>query len=89
MSHGGPARSVVLSRSAAKGVATLPEHTRRACANIIRELAAATLRGKKLLGDLGDLRSVRIGGTHRLLYRETPDQIQVVDVGPRGDVYKR
>jgi mRNA-degrading endonuclease RelE of RelBE toxin-antitoxin system len=89
MSHGLPGRRVVLSRNAAKGVASLPEHTRRACANIIRELAAGSLRGKKLLGDLRDMRSIRIGGTHRLLYRETLDQIQVVDVGPRGDVYKR
>jgi Txe/YoeB family toxin of Txe-Axe toxin-antitoxin module len=56
---------------------------------VVRELASGALRGKKLKGDLSDLRSVRLGSTHRLLYLETPDEIQIVDVGPRGDIYKR
>lgn len=56
--------------------------------NVVR-VAMGTLRGKKLKGDLSELRSVRLGSTHRLLYREMPEEIQVVDVGPRGDIYNR
>jgi mRNA-degrading endonuclease RelE of RelBE toxin-antitoxin system len=82
-------RRPVFSRNAAKGVADLPEHVRRACMNVVRELASGAMRGKKLKGDLAELRSVRLGSTHRLLYRETADEIWIVDVGPRGDIYKR
>jgi mRNA-degrading endonuclease RelE of RelBE toxin-antitoxin system len=82
-------RRPVLSKTALKGLADLPEHVRKACATIIRELAAGTARGKQLKGALSDLRSVRLGRTHRLLYRETADEIQVVEIGPRGDIYKR
>lgn len=57
--------------------------------NVIREISMGSLGGKKLKGDLSDLRSVRLGSTHRLLYREMAEEIQVVDVGPRGDMYKR
>ena len=57
--------------------------------NVVRELATGALQGKKLKGDLPELRSVRLGSTHRLLYREMAEEIQIVDVGPRGDIYKR
>lgn len=82
-------RRPTFTRSAAKGVQALPEHVHKACMNIVRELASGTIRGKKLKGELSELRSVRLGRSHRLLYRETPSEIQVIDVGPRGDVYKR
>lgn len=89
MSAGPVKRRPVLTRGAVKGIKALPEHVKRACGNVIRQLAAGTVRGKKLKGELGELRSVRLGSTHRLVYRETADEIQVVDVGPRGDIYKR
>lgn len=82
-------RRPVFSKTAQKGIAELPDHVRKACAAIVRDLAAGTARGKQLKGDLSDLRSVRLGRTHRLLYREAADEILVVDVGPRGDIYKR
>jgi len=82
-------RRPVFSKTAQKGIADLPEHIRKACGAIIRELATGTVRGKPLKGDLSDLRSVRLGRTHRLLYRETEQEILVVDVGPRGYIYKR
>jgi len=88
VSAGPTRRRPTFTRSAAKGVAELPEHVKKACMNIVRELAAGTPRGKKLKGELAELRSVRLGRTHRLLYLETTDEIQVVDVGPRGDIYK-
>lgn len=82
-------RRLVFSKNAQKGIQALPEHVRSACKNLLRDLAAGTERGKKLKGELSQLRSVRLGRTHRLLYIETAEEIQVVTVGPRGDIYKR
>jgi mRNA-degrading endonuclease RelE of RelBE toxin-antitoxin system len=80
---------VIFTRTAAKGVARLPDHVKTACENIVRQLAAGTMRGKQLKGELAALRSVRLGQGFRLLYRETEETIEVVDIGPRGDIYKR
>jgi len=82
-------RDVVFARSAAKGVARLPEHVRSACQKLVRQLASGEVRGKPLKGELAALRSMRLGQGFRLLYRETDDRIEVIDVGPRGDIYKR
>jgi len=70
-------------------VERLPEHVRSACSNALRRPAAGTERGKALKGELTGLRSLRLGQGFRLLYREAGDQIEVIDVGPRGDIYKR
>ncbi|HET7274528.1 MAG TPA: type II toxin-antitoxin system RelE/ParE family toxin [Longimicrobiaceae bacterium] len=82
-------RQIKFTKTAQKGMQALPEHVRSACMNIVRSLAEGTERGKKLRGPLHDLRSIRLGRTHRLIYRETPEEIQVIDVGPRGDSYKQ
>jgi mRNA-degrading endonuclease RelE of RelBE toxin-antitoxin system len=84
-----PRREVVLTRTAARGVERLPEHVRTACGNVLRRLASGAERGKALKGELTGLRSMRLGQGFRLLYRETEDRIEVIDVGPRGDIYKR
>lgn len=89
MSGGHGHRRPTFTRSAEKGIRELPEHVSNACMSIIRELAAGKTRGKNLKGELAELRSVRLGRSHRLLYLETPTEIHVVDVGARGDVYKR
>jgi len=82
-------RRITLTKSAAKAIQDLPEHVGKACAKVLREIGEGAARGKALKGALQELRSVRLGRSHRLLYRETPEVIQVVDIGPRGDVYKR
>jgi len=79
-------RRLLIARSAAKEIERLPPHVKEACKRILRGLADGSERGKALKGELSELRSVRLGRTHRLLYRETPGEIQVVDVGPRGDM---
>jgi mRNA-degrading endonuclease RelE of RelBE toxin-antitoxin system len=84
----GEPRGITFTRQARKGISTLPEHVLEPCKNILRELAAGTARGKKLKGDLKDLTSIRLGQGHRIIYRESLKEIQVVDVGPRGDIYK-
>jgi mRNA-degrading endonuclease RelE of RelBE toxin-antitoxin system len=84
-----PRRDVIFTRTAARGVARLPEHVKSACENVVRQLAAGTMRGKQLKGELAALHSVRLGQGFRLLYRETDAAIEIVDVGPRGDIYKR
>jgi mRNA-degrading endonuclease RelE of RelBE toxin-antitoxin system len=89
MSSTPPRREVIFTRTAAKGIARLPDHVRAACENIVRRLATGATRGKHLKGELAALRSVRLGQGFRLLYRETQDRIEVIDVGPRGDIYKR
>ena len=81
-------RRLVLTKSAEKGIRALPEHVFEACKTVLRGLMAGTERGKKLKGELSHLRSIRLG-RHRLLYMETDEEIQVVDVGPRGDIYNR
>jgi mRNA-degrading endonuclease RelE of RelBE toxin-antitoxin system len=82
-------RGLIFTRTAARGVARLPDHVRTACENVVRQLAAGEMRGKQLKGELAALRSMRLGQGFRLLYRETDETIEVVDVGPRGDIYKR
>lgn len=82
-------RRLTLTRRAQKGILALPDHVREACKNVLRGLAEGTERGKKLKGDLDEFRSIRLGRAHRLIYVETAEEIQVVTVGPRGDVYKR
>jgi mRNA-degrading endonuclease RelE of RelBE toxin-antitoxin system len=82
-------RRLSLTKSAGKGIRALPEHVREACKNVLRELVAGGRRGKKLKGELSEMRSIRIGRSHRVLYVETEEEIRVVDVGPRGDIYKR
>lgn len=82
-------RSVIFSRTAAKGYGKLPQHVRSACADLLRALASGMIQGHKLKGELEGLRSLRVGRGHRLVYRQTETEIQVIDIGPRGDVYKR
>ena len=89
MSTGGPRRRLVISRTAAKGIEQLPPHVKEACKQLLRELVEGTQRGKPLKGELSHLRSLHLGRSHRLLYIETAEEIRVVDVGPRGDIYKR
>lgn len=89
MSAAPPRRRLSLSKTAQKGIRNLPEHVKPACKNMLRELAEGGSRGKKLKGELSDLRSIWLGRTHRIIYVETEEAIQVVDVGPRGDIYKR
>ena len=89
MSAGPVRRRLVLTKTAAKGIQALPEHVLEPCKTILRGLASGEERGKKLKGELSEFRSVWLGRTHRILYRETAAEIQVVDVGPRGDIYKR
>lgn len=89
MSPGGEKRQPVFTKTAAKGIAKLPPHVKTACENIVRELAAGTIHGKKLKGELAAFRSVRLGQGYRLIYREGEDTIEILDVGPRGDIYKR
>ena len=80
-------RRLVIAKTAAKGIQALPEHAKNACKTILRKLAAGEERGGKLKGDLSHLRRIRFG-QNRILYRETAEEIEVVDVGPRGGIYK-
>lgn len=55
------------------------------------ELCASNDAGglsKALHGELTGVRSIRVGPL-RILYERTDGEISVLDIGPRGDIYKR
>jgi len=87
--EGSRRRSVTFSRTAAKGYEKLPKHVRSACTELLRSVSSDEAQGYKPRGDLKGLRSLRLGRGHRIVYRQTETEIQVIDVGPRGDIYKR
>lgn len=82
-------RRLTLTKRARKGIEALPDHVREACKNVLRRLMDGTEHGKKLKGELSEFRSIRLGRTHRLIYLETAEETQVVNVGPRGNIYKQ
>ena len=77
-----------LSKRAERDLQGLPEALRLRAESIISRLDAEPALGKKLLGSLKDLRSARLGRSHRILYRVTTDEVFVVTVSPRRDAYR-
>jgi len=77
-----------LSKRAERDLEELPDPLRIRAEAIVSRLDAEPALGKKLLGALQDLRSARLGRSHRILYRVTDDGIFVVTVSPRRDAYR-
>lgn len=77
-----------LSKRTTQDLETLPEPLRLRAEAIIARLDAEPALGKKLQGALRDLRSARLGRSHRILYRVLDDGVFVVTVSPRKDAYK-
>lgn len=75
-----------LSRRAQKDLADLPEALQEKARNIIARLDTEPGLGKKLQGALQGKRSVWLGRTHRIIYREDP--VFVLAVPPRRDAYR-
>ena len=81
---------MLISRTALKRIDKLPEHLSAACRNVLRELAAgAVVPARRLKGKLDPFSTIPIGRGHRLVYRETAETVQVVDVGPRRGLFGR
>jgi len=77
-----------LSHSAAKSLRELSEGQRRRAMEIIRRLDHNPALGKKLQGHLRGYRSARLGRSHRIIYRVSPDVIRVTAITPRKDAYR-
>lgn len=76
-----------LSKRAKSDLDLLPEPLRLKAQALIARLDAEPTLGKKLLGKLQGLRSVRLGRTHRIVYRLDIDGPKIVTVAPRKDAY--
>lgn len=77
-----------VSRRAKSDLDRLPEPLRQRAESIIARLDAEPALGKKLLGTLKHLRSVRLGRSHRILYQVDETGIFVVTILPRKDAYR-
>lgn len=74
-------------KSAEESINALPQVLQAKARNLIARLDAEPALGKKLLGQLAGLRSVRLGRTHRIIYRTEPEIIVMV-VAARKDAYR-
>jgi mRNA-degrading endonuclease RelE of RelBE toxin-antitoxin system len=77
-----------LSKRAMRDLEQLPGPLRERAQGIINRLDLEPALGKKLLGALAGIRSARLGRSHRILYRTTPDGVFVITVSPRRDAYR-
>ena len=88
MSH---SRNVRISARAERDIARLPENIAAACVEfIVGPLAETPNRvGTELRGQLAGLRSAR-RGSYRIIYTvdDEQDQIDVVHIDHRGDLYR-
>jgi mRNA-degrading endonuclease RelE of RelBE toxin-antitoxin system len=77
-----------ISKRAQRDLEHLPGSLRERAEGIIARLDLEPALGKKLVGALAGIRSARLGRSHRILYRVTPDEVFVVTVSPRKDAYR-
>jgi mRNA-degrading endonuclease RelE of RelBE toxin-antitoxin system len=79
--------AVLLSKRANKDLEQLPEALQEKAWALIKRLGTEPTLGKKLLGPLAGLRSLRLGRTHRIIYEDKP-QITVLTIPMRRDAYR-
>lgn len=77
-----------LAARAAKDLKQLPEPLQAKARELIGRLDKEPSLGKKLLGALQGLRTVRLGRTHRIIYRADDSGVTVLTVVPRKDAYR-
>ncbi|MGH9271908.1 MAG: type II toxin-antitoxin system RelE family toxin [Ilumatobacteraceae bacterium] len=77
-----------VSGQAKKDLDRLPEPLRLRAQELISRLDAEPALGKKLLGRLQGLRTVRLGRTHRIIYRLGETGPEVVTGAQRRDAYR-
>ncbi|MEK7864017.1 MAG: type II toxin-antitoxin system RelE/ParE family toxin [Chloroflexota bacterium] len=80
---------VLVSARAQRDLGRIDRRYLGAVANALRRLADAPLSGKALTGDLGGLRSLRVGA-YRAVYRFDPRSqiVEVVWIRHRREVYR-
>jgi mRNA-degrading endonuclease RelE of RelBE toxin-antitoxin system len=78
-----------LTHRAKKDIDKLPAALQAKVQTLIARLDAEPTLGTKLLGKLKGCRSVRLGRSHRLIYRVPADRPPIVlTVIPRRDAYR-
>jgi len=75
------------SKRALRDIDELPEALQIKARSLIGQLDSQPHLGKKLLGALAGKRSLRLGRTHRIIYRSEPS-VFIIAVTPRKDAYR-
>ncbi len=73
---------------ARKDLATLPDKMQPKVKQIVADVDANRTQGKKLKGKLQGTLSVRLGRSHRILYKFVDSDLIVLTIGQRKDVYR-
>lgn len=73
---------------AAKDLAALPEKVQPRVEQIVADVDANTIQGKKLKGRLQGKWSVRLGRSHRIIYEFDESDLIVLTIRPRRDAYR-
>jgi mRNA-degrading endonuclease RelE of RelBE toxin-antitoxin system len=77
-----------LTNRARKDIDELPVAMQERARALIDRLDAEPALGTKLLGKLAGKRSLRLGRSHRIIYRFDDDAPLVLTISPRRDAYK-
>lgn len=77
----------ILSPAAEKRLTRLPKLDQIAVAKKIRSLAGKTILFPKKLKGYKDIFRIRVGD-YRIIYRRTREQIYIILIGHRKDVYQ-
>jgi mRNA-degrading endonuclease RelE of RelBE toxin-antitoxin system len=81
-----PGRQAVYLAAAREVARALPPDVKRRVRAEIDALKVDPSRGEPLHGDLAGLLRARVG-RYRVVYRLTPDAIQIWAIGPRSTIY--
>jgi mRNA-degrading endonuclease RelE of RelBE toxin-antitoxin system len=76
-----------LSQRAKRDIDELPETLQLKAHSLLEQLDSQPHLGKKLLGALAGKRSLRLGRTHRIIYRSEP-HVFIIAVTARKDAYR-
>ena len=76
-----------MTKKAERDLEQLPPALRAKAEALIARLDQEPALGKKLLGSLADLRSARLGRSHRIIYTVRPE-VAVLAISPRKDAYR-
>lgn len=81
-------KSIILAKSASKYLAKLDKKTIERITSALRDLQCEPMQGdlETIKGERDKMR-LRIGN-YRVLFRVDNGIIYVLDIGPRGDIYK-
>ncbi len=77
-----------LTKRARKDLEALPSPLQDKARTVVKRLDDEPALGRKLLGKLAGMRSARLGRSHRILYETTDENVVILTISDRKDVYK-